>query len=126
MLDTAEITQMRSDIGDTLSHTCDISRNSATGGMDADRQPITVPETLVEDYPCYLWFPSEREQMGPDVEVVRGVPMLKLPWNADIEHGDFVTEVRDEYGVVLYSGILGVVAIQTRPTHKTVTLEKSE
>lgn len=127
VLSEAELDSMRDTVVETMTMTCLVERDGATGG-DVDGQPNAPEwETHIAAQECYGWSPSlnrQVEEQGPDKTVRYQTIYLKVPVDADITERDRIHGITNELGESVNANILQIREVRRRPTHTLLICEQ--
>lgn len=124
MLTEAEIESMRATVEETMTMTCTVEAPD-TATLDPNRNPgPSAWLTAIADLPCVLWDArAAGEMVGPNVNIVAGERLMKIPVATAITEAHRVAEVTNSLGETI-AGPLNIRQILIRPTHKVLRFDE--
>ena len=103
---------------------CGTSRDVDSNTVDSFNQPITSRTSILLNHPCY--WQARTETFIEDGDKVSAVEVHRMmfPLGSDVLEQDFITEVRDRRGRLLYDGTLNVKSALPRENMLATVLEE--
>ncbi|MDA2936832.1 hypothetical protein MYX75_01030 [Acidobacteria bacterium AH-259-A15] len=108
-----------------MTHRADLERDTASGADAWGNAPIPT-FTALATVKCFTWSRTRRERIDEDKTVVIEDMRTIMPLGTDVTEKDRIASIKDRAGTTIFSGPLGIAAVQKHRTHLELTLDRIE